>query len=200
MENLTKIRNELKAPKELKNNFGGYRYRSAEQILEAVKPLLAKYGSTINIKEDILCIGDRYYIKSTATYVEGEEQEEATGYAREQETKKGMDQAQITGACSSYSKKYALQNLLLIDDSSLDPEDPKNYEKEPFDSKDGVREPSRPKETRTNLQILKSELFNLGAKNEKEAIKIINKKLDGYEITNFPKKEEEAEEILSQIK
>lgn len=112
------IQSELKAPKNQKNSFGGYKYRSCEDILESVKPLLDKHGLRQTISDEIVNIGDRYYIKATVTVKEdGEVIETAEGYAREAENKKGMDESQITGAASSYARKYALNGLWLIDDT-----------------------------------------------------------------------------------
>lgn len=113
--NLNKIQQTLKAPKGQKNAFGNYMYRSCEDILEAVKPLLG--DATITLSDEIWMVGDRFYIKATATYTEGKESVSVTAYARESFDKKGMDSAQITGAASSYARKYALNGLLLIDDT-----------------------------------------------------------------------------------
>ena len=127
---LTRIQQGLKAPKSLYNKFGNYYYRNAEGILEAVKPLLGELSLIIN--DEPVLIGDRFYIKATVTLTDGEESISATAYAREDETKKGMDGCQITGACSSYARKYALNALLMIDDAkdsdddSLSPKNPAN--------------------------------------------------------------------------
>lgn len=119
MKELITIQSELKAPKTQVNNFGGYKYRKAEDILEAVKPLLAKQKCTLIITDDIVMVGNRIYVKATATIRnEKGEVEEATGWAREEETKKGMDASQITGASSSYARKYALNGLFAIDDNA----------------------------------------------------------------------------------
>ena len=120
-EKLRKIQFELKAPKSNRNDFGKYRYRSCEDILEAVKPLLNKYECTLSIRDDIVLIGDRYYIKSIAILESGNESITGTAFAREDESKKGMDASQVTGATSSYARKYALNGLFLIDDSKLEP-------------------------------------------------------------------------------
>jgi hypothetical protein len=116
---LGKVQAELKAPKGQRNEFGKYNYRSMEDINEAVKPILAKYGLHMIITDELVQIGDRYYVKATACIWTsgGEFVGEATGYAREEETKKGMDASQITGACSSYARKYAANGLLLLDDT-----------------------------------------------------------------------------------
>ena len=116
---LMNIQQELKAPKGQYNSFGKYAYRSCEDILEAVKPLLKKERVALTISDELQYIGNRYYIKATATLIDTES--EATisnsAYAREEETKKGMDGSQITGASSSYARKYALNGLFGIDDN-----------------------------------------------------------------------------------
>lgn len=118
-EKLLMIQGELKAPKGQYNNFGGYKYRSCEDILEAVKPLLIKYNATLTISDDIILIGDRYYVKATAILWDIEKDEPIinTAYAREAEIKTKMDDSQITGTASSYARKYALNGLFLIDDT-----------------------------------------------------------------------------------
>mgnify|MGYP004694623341 CR=1 FL=1 len=119
MKELIAIQSELKAPKSQFNKFGGYKYRKAEDILEAVKPLLAKQKCTLTITDDVVLIGNRIYVKSTATIKnEKGECETTTGWAREEESKKGMDGSQITGASSSYARKYALNGLFAIDDNA----------------------------------------------------------------------------------
>lgn len=118
MKELSNIQTALKAPKNQYNKFGGYRYRSAEDILEAVKPLLAQYGCTLTISDDIVVVGTRIYVKATATIKsEKGDTETTTAFAREDETKKGMDGSQVTGAASSYARKYALNGLFSIDDT-----------------------------------------------------------------------------------
>lgn len=119
MKELIEIQSELKAPKSQFNKFGGYKYRKAEDILEAVKPLLNKKKCTLTITDDIVMVGNRIYVKATATIKnEKGEFETTTGWAREEETKKGMDGSQITGASSSYARKYALNGLFAIDDNA----------------------------------------------------------------------------------
>ncbi|EOR2993255.1 ERF family protein [Escherichia coli] len=109
------IQQTLNAPKNQRNNFGGYNYRSAEDILEAVKPLLQNI--TLTVSDEIVLIGYRYYVKATATLSDGEDVIAVTAYAREEESKKGMDASQLTGATSSYARKYALNGLFCIDDA-----------------------------------------------------------------------------------
>lgn len=118
-EKLLNIQAELKAPKNQYNSFGKYNYRSCEDILESLKPLLIKYKATLIIHDEIMLIGDRYYIKATATLIDVEKGDkvEVSAYAREDEQKKGMDASQLTGSTSSYARKYALNGLFAIDDT-----------------------------------------------------------------------------------
>ena len=111
------IQHKLKAPKGQYNTFGKYNYRSCEDILEGVKPLLKEHNLALLIDDEIVQIGERYYVKATAKITDGREIVSATAYAREPDTKKGMDESQITGATSSYARKYALNALLCIDDT-----------------------------------------------------------------------------------
>lgn len=118
MKELLQIQSELKAPKGQFNAYGKYKYRSCEDILEAVKPILKKNNCTLLLSDSLIYVGERYYIKATATLVNVEGKSVSTeAYAREEETKKGMDASQITGASSSYARKYALNGLLCIDDN-----------------------------------------------------------------------------------
>ena len=116
-ESLVAIQSKLKAPKNQYNSFGKYKYRSAEDILEAVKPLLAEHNVVLNMSDRIELIGTRYYLVCTAKVIKGEEEIISEGRAREDESKKGMDGAQVTGASSSYARKYALNGLFCIDDT-----------------------------------------------------------------------------------
>ena len=111
------IQHKLKAHKGQYNSFGKYNYRSCEDILEGVKPLLKEHNLALLIDDEIVQIGERYYVKATAKITDGREIVSATAYAREPDTKKGMDESQITGATSSYARKYALNALLCIDDT-----------------------------------------------------------------------------------
>lgn len=127
MQELVKIQTSLNAPKDKKNTFANYVYRSAESILEALKPHLKEHNCTVVLSDEIVLVGDRFYIKATATLTNGSgEHVSACGYAREAEIKKGNDDAQITGACSSYARKYALCGLFAIDDSRVDPDNDDN--------------------------------------------------------------------------
>ena len=118
-QKLCNIQTQLKAPKGQTNAFGGYRYRSAEDILEALKPLLREYGCSLIIQDEIVDISNRVYVKATANIVDNDTDAvlSASAFAREAEVKKGMDDAQITGSASSYARKYALNGLFCIDDT-----------------------------------------------------------------------------------
>lgn len=150
-EKLSAVQQELKAPKDKYNSFGEYKYRSAEGILEAVKPVLKKYGATITLSDEIVEIGGRIYVKATAKFIDVAAETKitsvemtfsggisVTAYAREAETKKGLDDAQITGTASSYARKYALNGLLLIDDTK-DP-DTDEYQKQTGASKEAPKQ------------------------------------------------------------
>lgn len=138
IEKLKKIQSELNAPKDAFNTFGKYYYRSAESILKAIKPLLAETGLVLTVSDDIISVSDRIYVKATAKITDGEHTVETSALAREPLNKKGMDDSQITGAASSYARKYALCGLLAIEDNkdvdALPPED-NNYQRKPLDLK-----------------------------------------------------------------
>lgn len=151
MELLHKIQKELRAPKNQVNKFGGYNYRSCEDIVEAVKHHLTD-GATLVLNDEIVLVGTRYYVRATATLTCGQETASTTAYAREEETKKGMDAAQITGAASSYARKYALNALLLIDDTK-DPDTQDN-------TKDVAKEPA--KTVSDKREAIKAKLAELG--------------------------------------
>ena len=116
---LSEIQTKLHAPKGQTNKFGGYKYRSCEDIVEAVKPHLAQHGYALTLSDEMVAVGDRIYVKATARLCRenGETVAETYGWAREAENKKGMDDSQLTGSCSSYARKYALNGLLAIDDT-----------------------------------------------------------------------------------
>ena len=151
-EKLAKIQIALKAPKGQFNSFGKYNYRSCEDILEALKPLLKEQGLVLILSDEIVCIGARYYIKATAllkSINDDNEQIFNTAYAREDENKKGADGAQITGACSSYARKYALNGLFLIDDTK--DADTDEYQKQ--QSKGSEKPAQKPAEKAENKYV-----------------------------------------------
>lgn len=134
-QRLVEAQRELKAPKGQMNRFGGYAYRSAEDILEAVKPINLKHELLLNLRDEIIEVGGRIYVKAIATMtdIHSEEQISVQAFAREAEAKKGMDDSQITGSASSYARKYALNGLYLIDDTK---DADSNEQKEAIDGKD----------------------------------------------------------------
>lgn len=117
-DKLLTIQQALKVPKDKNNTFAGFKYRNAEGILEKVKPLLEKHKLTLTLNDDIVAVGGRVYVKSTARLSDKTTAVEISAFAREQEVKKGMDEAQITGSASSYARKYALAGLFLLDDGN----------------------------------------------------------------------------------
>lgn len=118
-EKIVNIQNSMKVPKNLYNNFGKYHYRNAETILETAKPICSGYGVLLTVSDEIVSVGDKTYIKATAKLydVDSDATVETHGFAREADAKKGMDDSQITGACSSYARKYALNGLFCLDDT-----------------------------------------------------------------------------------
>lgn len=149
------IQHKLKAPKGQYNSFGKYNYRSCEDILEGVKPLLKEHNLALLIDDEIVQIGERYYVKATAKITDGREFVSATAYAREPDIKKGMDESQITGATSSYARKYALNALLCIDDTK------------DADTMDNSKKPvQQTQETVYNWQTLKARAVQGGISEE----------------------------------
>lgn len=190
-ETHSKIIKEIKAPKDLKNNFGNYSYRNVESIYEAVKPLLEKNKLSLTLSDTLELVGNRIYIKATATLTnEKGESVSVSAYAREQESKKGMDEAQITGSASSYARKYALGGLFLLDDNK------------DIDSQDNTQEgATKPKQD--NVKIIINELTKLGLsmadiKNFMEAsnYKSTDKEVMAYLVANLDKLKAEAEAFM----
>lgn len=126
MTTLYSIQTKLVANKSKSNDFGGFKYRSAESILEAVKPLLLEFKATITLSDELVQLGDRIYVKAIATLRSENESVSTVAFAREAPSKKGMDDSQCTGSASSYARKYALCGLLAIDDSKVDPDTAEN--------------------------------------------------------------------------
>lgn len=141
-EKLLNIQYELKAPKSQYNSFGKYNYRSCEDILEAAKPLCKKHRLALTLTDNVVNVGDRYYVVATATVTDIDDPASkisVTAFAREEEVKKGMDSSQVTGATSSYARKYALNGLFDIDDTK--------------DADTGVNEPKPPKKPKTEADV-----------------------------------------------
>lgn len=136
MKELLTIQSKLNAPKGQYNSFGKYKYRSCEDILAAVKPLLAETETTLTITDDIVSVGGRVYVRATVTLKNSSgESESTTAFAREEDTKKGMDASQVTGAASSYARKYALNGIFAIDDTK-DSDATNTHGQEPKGKKD----------------------------------------------------------------
>ena len=190
---LAAIQANLNAPKNQYNSFGKYSYRSCEDILEAVKPLLG--GSILTISDELINVGEHYYVQATAKLQLGEEYFFATAFAREAESKKGMDEAQITGSASSYARKYALNGLFLIDDSKdpdtrdnssvPKPQPTKKFEEPERITKEVVLDLSKLiEDTGTDidkfLEYFKIERLDLMNNDQLVlALKMLNKKIDG---------------------
>ena len=165
LERLLSVQHELKAPKGQRNNFGNYNYRSAEDILEAVKPLLVKYGLAQIITDTVELIGDRYYIKATV-YLYDAERGLPSGpvivaaYAREADQKKWMDEAQVTGSASSYARKYALNGLYAIDDTKdADTDEYPSAQQKQTERKPQPKKKAQPKKSEAHKAI--EAAFNL---------------------------------------
>ena len=171
-EKLTEVQNELKAPKSKYNSFGKYNYRSCEDILEAVKPILKSKRLAMTVKDDVFNIGDRFYIMATVTVFdcESEEKVTTTAYAREDADKKGMDGSQITGSSSSYARKYALNGMFAIDDT-------KDADSWNTNDKDRTVE-KKEAERATEEQIAKLRALYKGKEDK------LTELLDKYDITN----------------
>ena len=185
---LQEIQRDLKAPKGQRNKFGNYNYRSCEDVLEAVKPLAHKLDCIVLLSDQLVNIGDRFYIEATATLVETETKEEVctTALARESLTKKGMDDSQITGTASSYARKYALNGLFAIDDTK---------DSDTNESKDNEKREEKPKSKATVSQV-KDIIELLGADIDRS-----NKILAHYKVTAFKDLSlEEASATLKQLR
>lgn len=159
---LVYIQSHLKAPKKQFNKFGGYAYRNAEDILEAVKPLLKETNCTLTISDEIVQVADRIYVKATTTLITPSGQEYATiAYAREPFNKKGLDESQITGSASSYARKYSLNGLFCIDD---------NKDADYLNSSKEYTQPATPQQPQPTIQQIQLEI---AAATTTEALKFI---------------------------
>ena len=159
-EKLMRIQTQIKAPKNLYNSFGKYNYRNAESICEAIKPFLEKENVSLILVDDMVAIGNRYYLKATARLLDNENNEsiEVSAFAREPEQKKGMDESQITGTASSYARKYALNGLFLLDDT-------KDADTDEYHNQTAYQQANENKTTVTSEQVgkLKLEMIRTGA-------------------------------------
>ena len=168
MEKLARIQRELKSPKNQSNDFGKYKYRSCEDILEAVKPLLD--GAILTLSDEMVEVGGRVYVKATALFVDDKYEKVTTAFAREPEDRKGMDASQITGTASSYSRKYALNGLFLIDDTK-DADTMDKPDKQPPEKRQDTPRTTKPPDPahtaeQSEEQLLKALKVKLGKKME----------------------------------
>mgnify|MGYP004545731435 CR=1 FL=1 len=161
-ELLCEVQGALKAPKGQYNTFGKYAYRSCEDIVEAVKPLLTARGLLLTITDDIISIGTRFYVRATATVTDGKDTVSNTAFAREPDDKKGMDPSQVTGMSSSYARKYALNGLFCIDDTK------------DADTMDNREKPKRP-EPRNPITVMEAIIEVNAAKSPEELTALWNK-------------------------
>lgn len=188
---LTEIQNELKAPKNQYNSFGKYKYRSCQDILEALKPLLLKHKATLIINDEIQETGTRVYVKAICTFVVGDEKIQATAYAREEESKKGMDGSQVTGASSSYARKYALNGLFLIDDT-------KDADTDEFKEQSKNKQENKSKQELTKEQI--NILYSMASEKgftQKDIQNVISKSFNKRSVTELS--QAEYNEILDRM-
>lgn len=192
------IQSELKAPKNNFNSFGNYKYRSCEDIVEALKPILKQQKATLIISDTIELIGDRFYLKATATLMDIENggQLSASAYAREEESKKGMDASQLTGSVSSYARKYALNGLFCIDDTK----DSDSLNKHDTETTESPK--SSPRQTQ-NQGISEAQVKRLCAiaKGKKISVETVKRKvLEEYKKTNISDlSKTEYDELVNRI-
>lgn len=163
-QKLAEIQSTMKAPKNLYNKFGKYNYRNAEGILEAFKPYGAKHKVMLLVTDEIRMVGDRFYVRAEAKLIdlESETSISAFGFAREAESKAGMDEAQITGSASSYARKYALNGLLLLDDTK-DPDTDEYHEQTHQKQMKPVRKDQSPRIAGEGLKMFTNDLMKAGA-------------------------------------
>jgi len=191
-DKLIKIQNELSVPKNQFNSFGNYNYRSCEDILEALKPLLAKEKLLMTITDEIVEIGGRNYVKAIIKLSDGTKELTYSAYAREEESKKGMDGSQITGASSSYARKYALNGLFLIDDTKDSDATNKHEEEIP---KTVSPYPASEKQRKLIYLLYKEKNGEEMPEEEKEKIRKLSSKQASDLITKWKSQTEEQPEI-----
>ncbi|MDT2613841.1 ERF family protein [Enterococcus dongliensis] len=193
-EKLSALITELKAPKGQRNNFGKYNYRSAEDILEALKPLANKYGLVPKLTDEIVLIGDRYYVKAHAIITDGKNTEQASGFSREPESKKGMDESQITGTASSYARKYAMNGLYQIDDTK--DADTDEYKQQVDSAKPKKITKTQAKALQTRVDKL-AELVSLKTEKHITGVQMAEKITDTKFLQAIPLAELDTEQFLT---
>lgn len=187
MKELIEIQHKLKAKKNQYNSFGKYAYRSCEDILEALKPLLDELKCFITLDDDIVLIGDRHYIKSTATIINSKEKTiSVNAFAREGLVQKGMTESQITGSASSYARKYALNGLFAIDDTKDDDtrDNTKNQSPGYLEQLQNLIKKYNVDESMILTYFEKEKIEELNEDQQQKAIAMINKKYNKKEATN----------------
>lgn len=200
-EKLIAVQKELNVPKDRKNTFGGFNYRSAEDILEKAKPICHKHGLLLVVTDKIAAHENRYYIQAIAKVTDGENAIEASGFAREAETKKGMDESQITGATSSYARKYALNGLFAIDDTKDADTDEHHHQTQPQTA------PQPTQSTRTEktgevsdgqVKFIMSLLSQLGAQSDEDKKELLKETTGEESIKSLTKRR--ATEVIDVLK
>lgn len=195
-EKLSKVQSELKAPKGQYNSFGKYKYRSCEDILEAVKPLNAKHGVVLTVGDEVVEISNRFYVKATATFVDIESGEKVTNtaLAREDDAKKGMDGSQITGTASSYARKYCLNGLFCIDDTKDADTDEYRHQQE--------RKPQENKPERQYVKVVNGRTAVINSNGEYVAIEdlTVEQLEKTLKIKQFAPAHEAIRRLLGEIK
>lgn len=196
MKELIEIQTELKAPKEQYNNFGKYKYRSCEDILEALKPLLFKHKCCLTINDSVELVGNRFYIKSVCKLTNSEKEViETSAFAREPEAKKGIDESQITGAASSYARKYALNGMFAIDDSK-DADSTNTHAKDNKDNKDNKKVTWKDELWSKSSKELKEKLVKLNKEGLKEeSLKTLYKNMEWEDFENVILISKSVEEV-----
>jgi hypothetical protein len=178
-EKLIQVQSELKAPKNQTNKFGGYQYRNCEDILESLKPLLLKHDLCMSISDDIVEVGSRIYVKATVKVFDDFNEQIVSAFAREDEGKKGFDLSQLTGATSSYARKYALNGMFLIDDT-------KDSDATNTHGKESSEAPTQPKPSKIRISDIKKVKTALSGANR---VATINQLVSSYVITPAEVKE-----------
>lgn len=195
---LSSVQLELKVPKSQKNTFGNYNYRNCEDILEALKPKLSEAGLVLILTDDLVNIGDRYYVKATALLYDTDTEEviEVSALAREEESKKGMDGSQITGAASSYARKYALNGMFAIDDTK-DADSLDNTKAAAVKASPGVTKPMAGEATVKQKQLIADKLKGIGITEKLDIKKYIETEWDIKDASKLTK--DEASQVIEDL-
>ena len=202
---LVEIQKTLKAPKGQYNSFGKYKYRSSEDILEAVKPLNAAHNLLLTLTDEPIFMGDWHYIKATATITDGKDSLSVSAYARESLTKKGMDESQITGTASSYARKYALNGLYLIDDTKdadTDEHQQQTGRKQSTSAKSPIESENQSMITAPQMKALQAKVNNVAKANEQEVKDVFTSALKAVGLNKASSKDltsQEASKVIDYL-